>query len=140
MKFPKGKGFDLACGVVITVVLDAVVHNELVRLTGTFLGEIDEKHHHRRSECCHEFILIQLTSPFCDRSGLEVPEGTLVAVNLCEILFIIPGRKCPEKWCDKCQSKFDDKCGDKHHDKKPIINISCDREDTESDDDKPEEN
>lgn len=140
MKFPKGKGFDLACGVVVTVVLDAVVHNELVRLTGTFLGEIDDKHHHRKPECCQEFILIQLTTPFRDRSGLEIPEGTLVAINLCEILFIIPGRKCHDKWwCEKCQDKFDDKCFDKHHDKKPVINISCERDDIGSDDATSEE-
>jgi len=139
VKFPKGKGFDLACGVVITVVLDAVVDNELVRLTGTFLGEIEEKHRHRSFESCHEFILIQLTTPFCDRSGLEVPEGTLVAINACEILFIIPGRKSHDVWCEKCHSKHDDKHSDKHFDKKPVINISCDRYDAGSDDAKPEE-
>jgi hypothetical protein len=118
VKFPKGKGFDLACGVVITVVLDAMVHNELVRLTGTFLGEIDEKHHHRRFECCHEFILIQLTAPFHDRSDLEIPEGTLVAINLSEILFIIPGRKCHDKWENKNKPIISER-GDLQNDNDP---------------------
>lgn len=125
MKFPKGKGFDLASGVVVTVVLNTVVHDELVTLTGTFLGETEEKHHHKRFNDFHEFILIQLTCPFCEKGGPEIPEGTLVAINIEQILFTIPGKKChDDKWCDKC------------HDKKNVINISCDRDDDDKCDDK----
>lgn len=127
MKFPRGKGFDLACGVVVTIVLDTVVHDNLVTLTGTFLGEIEEKHHHRRCDECHEFILIQLTCPFCERGGPEIPEGTFVSINIDQILFAIPGKKChDDKCCEKCHGK--------KHDKNHIINISCDRDDDKCDD------
>lgn len=123
MKFPKGKGFDLASGVVVTVALDMVVHDEFVTLTGTFLGETEEKHHHRRLDDFHEFILIQLTCPFCEGGGLEIPAGTFVAVNIEQILFAIPGKTChDDKWCDKC------------NDKKHIINISCNRDEDKRDD------
>ena len=123
MKFPKGKGFDLACGVVVTVVLNTVVHDELVTLTGTFLGETEEKHHRRRCNDCHEFILIQLTCPFCAKGGPEIPEGTLVSINIEQILFTIPVKKCyDDNWCEKC------------HNKKHIIDINCDRNDDKVDD------
>lgn len=137
MKLPKGKGFDLACGVVVTIVLDRVLHDELVTLTGRFLGETEDKHHHKKFDGFHEFILIQLTYPFCEKGGLEIPEGTLVAINIEQILFVIPVKKChDEKWCDKCheqkhENKYHDKCCD-NHDKKHIINISCDRDDDQS--------
>lgn len=129
MKFPKNKGFDLACGVVITIVLDTVLHDKLVTLTGTFLGEIQEKHHDKRGDNFHEFILIQLACPFCERGGLEIPEGTLCLINVDQILFIIPGMKCNDK-------KHDDICDEKDHDKKHIINISCNREDNKKDNSK----
>ena len=116
MKFPKGKGFELVCGVAVTLVLNKVVHDDLVTLTGTFLGEIEENRHHRRVDDFHEFILVQLTCPFYEKGGLEIPEGTFVAVNIEQILFVIPGKKChDEQWCDKC------------HNKKQVINISCGR-------------
>lgn len=114
MKFPKGKGFDLACGVVVTVVLDQVVHDGLISLTGTFLGEVEDRNHHKRVSDFHEFILLQLTCPFCERGGPEIPEGTFVAINIEQILFAIPGNKCQDKCCD-------------NHEKNHIINISCDR-------------
>jgi hypothetical protein len=154
MKFPRGKGFDLACGVVVTVVLNTVVHDELVTLTGTFLGEIEEKHHHRRSDDFHEFILLQLTCPFCERGRTKIPEGTFVSINIDQILFTIPGRKChdkkhDDKWCDKCHDKkHDDKCHDqdddechdnwcdKFHEQKHVININCERDDDKTDNDK----
>lgn len=119
MEFPKGKGFDITCGVVITVVLDTVVHDSLVRLTGTFLGGKEERRHHRhrRHRCIHESILIQLTCPFCERHGAEIPEGTIVAINVSEILFIVPGRKCHDKDDGKC------------HEKDHVINISCRNDD-----------
>lgn len=134
MKFPKGKGFDLATGVVVTVVLAKTVHDELVTLTGTFLGETEERNHHRKVDNFHEFILIQLTCPFCEKGGPEIPEGTFVAINIEQILFAIPGKKChDDKWCDKChEKKQENKCQDKfceNHDKKHIINISCERDD-----------
>ena len=113
MKFSKSNGFALTCGVIITVVLDTVVHDDLVTLTGTFLGEIQEKHHHRKFD---EFLLIQLTRPFCIRGGPEIPEGTFCTINVDQILFITSGIKCNEKQDDKCQ------------DKKHIINISCNRD------------
>lgn len=126
MKFPKGKGFDLACGVVVTIVLNKVLRDDFVTLTGTFLGEIEENRHRKRVEDFHEFILIQLTCPFCERGGPEIPEGTFVAVNVEQILFAIPGKKCYEdKWCEKCHSKKNDK----NH----IINISCEREEDQCD-------
>ena len=129
MKFPKGLGFDIACGLVVTIILD-----DFVSLTGTFLGEIQEKHHHhRKCNDLHEFILIQLTSPIDGRKEQKIPEGTFCAINVDKIQFIFPGVKCPDKkydpcddyddscdddeCCDKCDDKHDDKCDDKHDDK-----------------------
>lgn len=134
MKFPKGKGFDLACGAVITVVLNKIIHDDFVTLTGTFLGEGEESRHRRRIDDFHEFILIQLTCPFCQGGGPEIPEGTFVAVNIEQILFAIPGKKCHEdNWCEKCHNKknnknFHDKCFDTP-DENHVINISCNRDD-----------
>ena len=135
MKFPKGKGFDLACGAVITVVLNKVIHDDLVTLTGTFLGEAEENRHHRRIDGFHEFILIQLTCPFCEKGGLEIPEGTFVAVNIEQILFTIPGKTYQEdNWCENCHNKKNnnkqchDKCFD-NQDENHIININCNRDD-----------
>ena len=125
MKFSKSSEFDFACGVVITVVLDKVVHDELVTLTGIFLGEVHEKHHHRKSDDSHEFILIQLTCPFCEKGGPEVPVGTFCTINVDQILFIISGMKCHENHDDKCHDMSCEKC----HNKKHIINISCNRDD-----------
>jgi len=131
MRFPKGKGFDLASGVVVTVVLDKAVHEKLLTLTGTLLGEIEEKHHHRKIDDFHEFILIQLTCPFFEKGGPEIPEGTLVAINIEQILFVLPGKKGHEdKWCEKCH----DQKQDKKHDKNHIINISCERDDDKGND------
>jgi hypothetical protein len=102
MKFPKGKGFDLAGGLVITVVLEDVI------LTGTFLGEIEERHHDEPIICPPavvnvdldpEFILLQLV---CDVriDGREFEEGTIVAVNVEQIQFIAAGGECQKKQCD----------------------------------------
>ncbi|WP_378952288.1 hypothetical protein [Pelosinus sp. sgz500959] len=112
MKIPKGKGFDLVCGLVITVVLD-----DFTSLTGTFLGEIQEKCHHRRCDEFHEFILIQLTCPVCKKDGPKIAEGTFCAINVDKIQFIFPGMKCPDK-------KEDDKCHEKSADTKE--NEQCD--------------
>ncbi|MBC8015505.1 MAG: hypothetical protein H7X79_07160 [Sporomusaceae bacterium] len=121
MKFPKGLGFDIVCGLVVTVVLD-----DFVSLTGTFLGEVQEKHHHhRKCNDLHEFILIQLTSSICGRKEQIIPEGTFCAINIDKIQFIFPGVKCPDKKYDesdesdcKCDDdKYDDKCDDKCDDK-----------------------
>ncbi len=118
MNFPKGKGFDLVCGLVITVVLD-----DFVRLTGTFLGEIREKHHHKRCDEFHEFILIQLTCPVCEKNGPEIPEGTFCSINVDKIQFIFPGRchnkkldKCDDTCNDTCTCTCDDTCDDKWDD------------------------
>lgn len=123
MKFSKLNDFELACGVVITVVLDKEVHDELVTLTGVFLGDIQEKHHHKKFDL-HEFILIQLTCPFCEKGGLEIPAGTFCTINVDQILFITSGIKCHEMHDDKCNDNWCDKC----HNKKHIINIDCNRD------------
>jgi len=117
MKFPKGRGFNLVNGLVVTVILD-----DFVSLTGIFLGEIQEKDHHRKCDDFNEFILIQLTCPVCVRKEQEVPEGTFCAINVDKIQFIFPGVKWSDKKHDKCgdqEEKYgDDKCDDdKDHDK-----------------------
>lgn len=134
MKFPKGKGFDLACGVVITVFLD-----DCMPLTGTFLGNVHDHHHHGRRD---EFILIQLTHPFAAKGGTKLPAGTFCAINIEQILFIVPGKKncnckchddeCPdEKDDDGCHDNHDDECGysiwESEIDDKHVININCNR-------------
>ena len=95
MKFPKGKGFDLSGGLVITVVLDAHV------LTGTFLGEIDSRHHgdppikvNANVNLEQEFILLQLTCELALEDGPEFPVGTIIAINVQEIQFIVPSGTC----------------------------------------------
>ncbi len=129
MRFPKGKGFDLACGLVITVVLD-----DCVSLTGTFLGDVHPPHHHVRQE----FILIQLTRPFCRKCCPDIPEGTCVAINVENIQFVFPGVNCP---CDEHKDECEDHdhhgdecpCEEKHgfecHEEDHVINISCNRGD-----------
>lgn len=98
MKFPKGKGFDLAGGLVITVVLEDHV------LTGTFLGEINDRHHddppinvNVNVDVEPEFILLQLTCELDLEDGPEFPVGTIVAINVQEIQFIVPGGTCEEE-------------------------------------------
>lgn len=103
MNFPKGKGFDLTCGLTITVVLKGVI------LIGTFLGARgDERHHNECPEigvkCDNdpEFFLLQLT---CDVlvDSVEFVSGTIVAVNLNEVQFIAIGGECE---CDSdCDSE-----------------------------------
>lgn len=96
MKFPKGKGFDLAGGLVITVVLEDYA------LTGTFLGAIEERSCHDDSpihvtvevEEDVEFILLQLTCPLEVDDGPEFDVGTIIAINVQKILFIAPGGTC----------------------------------------------
>ena len=97
MKIPKGKGLDLTGGLVITVVLEDHV------LTGTFLGEFE---HRDRKDCPinvnvqvdvePEFILLQLTCELELEDGPEFPVGTIVAINVQEIQFILPGGTCEE--------------------------------------------
>jgi hypothetical protein len=153
LRFPRGKGFDLACGIVITVFLD-----DFIPLTGTFLGNVHDPHH-RRSDL-HEFILIQLTCPFRSKRGAKIPAGTFCAINIEQILFIIPGKKSPHDTCqaeiidDDCHDMIDDKgddfdiwedeCGEKHvvnikcnrteGDKQHVININCNNDNTTADD------
>lgn len=98
MKFPKGKGFDLAGGLVITVVLEDHV------LTGTFLGEINDRHHddppinvNVNVDVEPEFILLQLTCELDLEDGPDFPVGTIVAINVQEIQFIVPGGTCEEE-------------------------------------------
>jgi len=97
MKFPKGKGFDLAGGLVITVVLDDYA------LTGTFLGGIEERKYvdppinvNVQVEEEVEFILLQLTCCVEVNDGPKLQVGTIIAVNVQKILFIAPGGTCEE--------------------------------------------
>jgi len=98
MKFPKGKGFDLAGGLIITVVLDDYA------VTGTFLGASGDRHHDDlppihvdvRVEVEEEFILLQLTCPVKVERGVELPVGTIIAINVRQILFIAPGGTCED--------------------------------------------
>ena len=154
MRFPDCKGFSLVCGVVITVFLE-----DRVTLTGTFLGEVHDHRRRRRFIDFHEFILIQLTCPFCAKGAPEIPRGTFVAINVAEIQFIIPGHGCHEKHNEECHEEkcheeecheechekcheekcHEEKCheecheechhGKKHDDGPHIINISCKRTD-----------
>lgn len=103
MKFPKGKGFDINSSLVITVVT-----NEEFVFTGTFLGELEERGDTPifvdvDVNVETEFILLQLTCPFNVRHIPELPVGTIVAVNVAEIIFIAPISEC------ECE------CDDKHH-------------------------
>jgi len=96
MKIPKGKGFDLASGLLITVVLDDYV------LTGTFLGGIEDRHHNDppiqvNVEEETEFILLQLTCELEVEYRPEFPVGTIVAISVGKILFIIPGGECEDE-------------------------------------------
>jgi hypothetical protein len=97
MKFPKGKGFDLAGGLVITVVLDDQV------LTGTFLGGSEDRHCDDPPIIVNvtvdedpEFILLQLTCALEVDDRPEFPVGTIIAINVREILFVAPNGTCEE--------------------------------------------
>ena len=95
MKFPKGKGFDLAGGLIITVVVDEYA------LTGTFLGESEDRHHDDPPIIVNvnedpEFILLQLTCALKVDDRLEFPVGTIIAINVREILFVAPNGTCEE--------------------------------------------
>lgn len=110
MRFPRGKGFDLACGIVVTVFLD-----DFIPLTGIFLGNVHDPHQHNKD--FHEFILIQLTCPFRARGGAMISVDTLCAINVMQIMFIVPGKKSHHhKWHE---GMHDCCCHDKHHDKDP---------------------
>jgi hypothetical protein len=102
MRIPQGKGLDLACGLLITVVLEDVI------LIGTFLGEFGDE---RSTKCppthvdvkCDddpEFFLLQLT---CDVfvDSVEFDAGTIVAVNVNKVQFIAIGGNCDTKDCDE---------------------------------------
>lgn len=96
MKFPVGTGFDLTSGLVITVVLDDYV------LTGTFLGKVEERSCHDEQpiyvnvEEEAEFIFLQLTCALVDEGVLELPIGTIIAINVRKILFLAPNGTCAE--------------------------------------------
>ncbi len=104
MRIPKGKGFDLAGGLVITVVLEDVV------LIGTFLGAFgDERHHQECPPVCvdlkcdndPEFFLLQLKCGVLVES-IDFPRGTVVAINVNRVQFIALGGEC------NCDSDYDD--------------------------------
>lgn len=91
MKYPKGKGFDLTGGLIVTVVL------ENYSLTGTFLGEIESRYCKDSPMYVNEeseFILLQLTCPVYVENGPDFLIGTIIAVNVEQILFIAPGGIC----------------------------------------------
>lgn len=124
MKFPKSKGFNLVCGAVITVFLD-----NFQTLTGIFLGRVQKKHHHhnyhRRCRNFNEFILIQLTCPFSDQSGIIIPKGEVCAISVDKIQIIRPGSSHLDKESkDKCFSIWEEK----GKNQTPSINISCNRD------------
>lgn len=106
MRIPKGKGFDLAGGLTITVVLDDVI------LVGTFLGAFEDQRHHKecppvcvdlKCDNAPEFFLLQLKcSTFVEST--EFPRGTIVAINVNQVQFIALGGECE---CD-CDSEYDD--------------------------------
>lgn len=98
MRFPKNKGFDLISDLVITVELEEIT------LIGTFLGEIEERHNHGGNQPKNvtvdeylEFILLQLVCEVEIHDGPKIPVGTIVAINLDQILFIAPGGECDEE-------------------------------------------
>jgi len=98
MKFPKGKGFDLAGGLSITVALDDYT------LIGTYLGGVGDRHHddpppiHVDVQVNEEaeFILLQLSCCLKVDHKTELPVGTIIAINVQQILFIGPGVACEE--------------------------------------------
>lgn len=104
MKYPKGCGFNLTGGLTLTVVLEGGYF-----LVGRFLGAIGDD---RKCDCDHkvvcpppkieienevqvddgsEFLLLQLTSPFTVVGLPTFGVGTVVAINVEQILFIGPG-------------------------------------------------
>jgi hypothetical protein len=124
LKFPKSKGFNLVCGVVITVFLD-----DFQTLTGIFLGQVQKNHHHhnyhRRYRNFNEFILIQLTCPLSDQSGIIIPKGEVCAISVDKIQIILPGSSHLDKESkDKCFSIWEEK----GENQTPSINISCNRD------------
>jgi hypothetical protein len=99
MKYPKGCGFNLTGGLTLTVILEGGYF-----LVGRFLGAIGDD---RKCDCCPppkieienevevndgaEFLLLQLTSAFVVGGLPTFPVGTVVAINVEQILFIGPG-------------------------------------------------
>ncbi|MBU2703824.1 hypothetical protein Ga0466249_004974 [Sporomusaceae bacterium BoRhaA] len=111
MKIPKGKGFDLACGLLITVVLEDVV------LIGTFLGDFGNERSvkcppvHVDLKCDNDpdFFLLQLTCNVLVDSR-EFDAGTIVAINSNEVQFIAIGGECDSECDSKCDSECDSEC------------------------------
>ena len=123
LKFPKCKGFNLVCGVVITIFFD-----NSQTLTGRFLNKVKEKHHHhyyRRRRNFNKFILIQLTCPFSNQSGIIIPKGEVCAISVDRVQLILPGSSHLDKESkDKCFSIWEEK----GKNQTPSINISCNRD------------
>jgi len=102
--------------------------DDFVHLTGTFLGDVTDHCCCKRFSNRNEFILIQLTRPVWKNKTL-IPAGTLCAIQVNKIAFIIPGNKHLDNDChdieDDCScDKWDDDCH-----KKQVINIKIPRED-----------
>lgn len=132
MKFPKGKGFDLSGGLVLTIVLD-----DGFTLTGRFLGEAERKYSaNNNSPSAHnmvdnevEFILLQLTESVitsCKYREVLFPQGSVIAVSVDQILFIGPGINCEND--DDYHKK-----GHKKKDHKKDHDCDCDLDDHEDD-------
>lgn len=113
LQFPKSRGFNLCCSVVITVLLD-----NSQTLTGIFLGQAQEEYYRRRRKSS-EFILIRLTRPF-----ITIPKGELCVISVDKIQAILPGSSLFHK-------EFDNSCfniwEEKGESQTSILNISCNR-------------
>ncbi len=104
MRFPKGKGFDLTGGLLITVVVDDVI------LIGTFLGATGDERHYQEYPPVHvdlkcdndpEFFLLQLKCGVLVES-IDFPKGTIIAINVNRVQFIAIGGECD------CDSEYYD--------------------------------
>jgi len=109
MKIPKGTGFDLAGGFTITLILSGGYF-----LVGTFLGVIDDERDYgdKTKFICPptkvkienevefadgaEFILLQLVCPFSVTGLPFFATGTIVAVDVEQVLFIATGTSCAD--------------------------------------------
>lgn len=114
LHFPRSRGFNLGCGVVITVYLD-----NFQTLTGIFLGQAQEDYYRRRRKSS-EFIRIQLTRPF-----ITIPKGELCVISVDKIQAILPGSS-------PFHNEFDNSCfniwEEKGKNQASILNISCNRD------------
>lgn len=121
MKLPKGKGFDLTGGLTVTVILDDGIFltGRILGVIGDEdrkdeYAEYDKKFPSKHDDKCKEkcpppkveienevnvedgaeFLLLQLTCAFAVGGLPAIAVGTIVAVNVEQILFLAPGTAC----------------------------------------------